>query len=113
MNTRLSSSKRGYSGTNWRYWRAVVPVNDCPITGDKWTKSFHLDHVLPKSQGGKDELSNFQWLSQKGHAIKTAKYDGGYGNPVKPGKRTLPIKCGCDSNGLPLSPLHHWRDNKK
>ena len=110
MKKRLSSYERGYGGTNWRYWRSIVPPNDCPITGMRWNPGFHLDHKLSKAKGGRDELSNFQWLSPRGHSIKTASVDGGFGNKIRT-SANMPrfIKCGCNTNGLPLSPLHHWQ----
>ncbi|WP_444959720.1 HNH endonuclease [Microbulbifer sp. VVAC002] len=35
------------------------------------------DHIIPKSQGGTDELSNLQWLCTRCHARKTAQEGGG------------------------------------
>ena len=44
-----------------------------------------IDHIIPKSQGGKDEYENWQLLHRHCHDSKTAK-DGSYGN-----------KSGCNS----------------
>ncbi len=40
---------------------------------DKVPRGYQIDHIIPLSQGGKDEPSNMQLLSTREHKIKTAK----------------------------------------
>jgi 5-methylcytosine-specific restriction endonuclease McrA len=42
----------------------------------------HLDHDVPKSRGGGEEPGNLKWRCQGCHAAKTAREDGGFGNPA-------------------------------
>lgn len=56
-----------------------------------------VDHIKALHDGGTDERSNLQGLCTTCHnAIKQAQEKGG-------GIR------GCDGDGLPLDPGHHWR----
>lgn len=34
----------------------------CALCGDSVAVDRHLDHKLPRSRGGADEMSNYQWL---------------------------------------------------
>ena len=55
-----------------------------------------VDHIVPLFKGGSDLMDNKQSLCIDCHKIKTAK-DMGYR-----------ARYGCDANGLPLDPSHHW-----
>ena len=41
--------------------------------------SVHVDHVLPRAQGGTDDPSNLQGLCTPCHSRKTVTQDGGFG----------------------------------
>lgn len=78
--TRPSAAAQGY-GRKWatvsRYYLAhhricVDPYNRHP---NVVTPSAHTDHIVPKSQGGKDTWENFQALCASCHTYKTMKYD--------------------------------------
>jgi 5-methylcytosine-specific restriction endonuclease McrA len=62
---RGSSSQRGYGG-EWRKLREQVIAAHpyCSICGHTGTKDnpLSLDHILPRSQGGTDALSNLRVL---------------------------------------------------
>lgn len=79
-----SLSGGGRSGF-WRALRSEVLERD-PICRDcKKERASHADHVLPKRDGGRDELSNLKGLCHRCHSRKTAKFDGGFGNSRKSG----------------------------
>jgi 5-methylcytosine-specific restriction endonuclease McrA len=61
-----------------------------------------LDHTTPRKAGGADIAHNLVWLCHSCHSRKTARHNGGFGNKFKG-------LTGCDANGLPLDPNHHWR----
>jgi 5-methylcytosine-specific restriction protein A len=82
---RQPSSQRGY-GADWRVLRSTIPrPRWCPC-GKELTS--HLDHKVPREQGGTDDPSNLQWLGARCHSVKTASQDGGFGNPRNPLRRT-------------------------
>ena len=71
---RPNAASRGY-GWNWQKLRPVVLVRDgwlCRVCGRPAGKSAHVDHIVPKRQGGTDELDNLQTLCQSCHSRKTA-----------------------------------------
>ena len=70
---RESASRRGY-GSNWRRLRKLVLARDCYLCQlclQPAGKSAHVDHVVPKSRGGKDSLDNLQTLCAGCHGRKT------------------------------------------
>jgi 5-methylcytosine-specific restriction protein A len=95
---RGTSTERGY-GAHWRRIRANVLRRDgwqCQgsietqmvertegvnivIAGEAgpslrcWNEATEVDHIIPKSQGGTDELDNLQSLCKGCHSRKTAK----------------------------------------
>lgn len=105
-DTRASASRRGYN-SEWQALRRAVPRTPCALTGAPWRPYFHLDHIVPLAEGGTNDPSNLQWLSPSAHAQKTAQQDGGFGKDKN--KSQLLVRCGCDSDGVPLAPGHHWR----
>jgi 5-methylcytosine-specific restriction protein A len=105
-DTRPTASERGY-GTDWRKLRATMPKTPCAICGAPWVPGMHLDHIIPRAEGGTDAPSNLQWVHRRCHSAKTAGADGGFGNRKGKG----PVK-GCDVNGRPLDPNHPWNGGK-
>lgn len=79
---RPSAAARGY-GADWRKLRESTPRTSCVDCGAIWQRSFHLDHVQPKSQGGTDDVSNLRWRCLRCHSRKTARQDGGFGRAPK------------------------------
>lgn len=81
------SSQRGY-GSRWRRLRKMV-LNANPICADPWgvhrktgevVPATDVDHIVPRSAGGTDELDNLQALCHQCHSKKTAAVDRGFGN---------------------------------
>jgi len=90
---RASVAERGYAG-DWPRIRARVLIEE-PLCRRCGEDSRHVDHIVPKSQGGTDDRANLQALCSRCHSKKTASEDGGFGNPGtrKPGG-DLREKCG-------------------
>lgn len=76
-----TSAQRGY-GSAWRKIRERVLKRDnylcqeCLRLGF-YTPANQCDHIIPKSKGGTDDLSNLQSLCYKCHKEKTNKEDKG------------------------------------
>lgn len=75
---RPSSHERGYGSAAWKRLRLQVIARDegvCRICGLLVTGRGDVDHIVPKSSGGTDELSNLQWTHVECHSRKTATED--------------------------------------
>ena len=86
-----------YLSPYWKRLRAVVLARDpyCRTPGCT-RRSTHADHIVPRSQGGRDILANLRGLCASCHNRRTA-----MGN-AEPG---LP---GCGPDGMPLDRSHYW-----
>ncbi|MDD2772750.1 MAG: HNH endonuclease signature motif containing protein [Elusimicrobiales bacterium] len=86
---RGSAASRGYD-SNWRRLRQCVLAQD-PIC--KWPgctqAATDVDHIVPKSRGGTDDIENLQGLCHEHHSVKTAREDGGFGNTGVGGSKSL------------------------
>jgi 5-methylcytosine-specific restriction enzyme A len=114
-SSRPSASGRGYN-RRWRRLRLMVLARQ-PLCADPFgfhaadrrvEVATHVDHIVPKSRGGKDALDNLQALCASCHSRKTAEADGGFGREPRaedqaplPGERTRP---GCRSNLYKFAP---------
>lgn len=75
---RESAGARGY-GARWRKLRKMVlAAQPLCVRCDRPAK--HVDHIVPRSQGGDDSMANLQALCATCHNRKTAREDGGFGN---------------------------------
>ena len=88
--SRASAHRRGY-GRRWeklaRCYLAQHPLCVDPF-GDhagRVVPAECVDHIVPRSRGGTDDLPNLQSLCARCHSKKTCKYDGGLGRPVRDG----------------------------
>ncbi|MDA0780661.1 MAG: HNH endonuclease signature motif containing protein [Proteobacteria bacterium] len=75
----------GYNKQYGRKWRKLrlwfLKQNPlCVVCG---TAGTDVDHILPLSKGGTNELSNLQTLCHSCHSRKTVSEDGGFGNKKK------------------------------
>jgi len=103
-NTRFYSSKK------WRRVReSKLSIN--PLCQDCETLEIiepanHVDHVIAINDGGElFDLDNLRSLCLRCHSRKTVYRDGGLGQK----KREYVINAkGCNKNGLPIDPNHHW-----
>lgn len=80
---RGSTKERGYSGA-WRKIRLRVLAEEpiCQTEGCVQPAT-DVDHIVPLSRGGTHARENLQALCSTHHKRKTAREDGGFGNPVK------------------------------
>ena len=80
-DNRPSAAMRGY-GAEWRRVRAAQLARQphCAICG---APGHHVDHVVPLSRGGNNDEGNLQTLCHRHHSSKTARADGGFGNPKR------------------------------
>lgn len=76
---RPSASARGYCSSSWAETRKLVIARDggvCQACGKLVSLEAgdcHVDHIIPKSQGGSEDLSNLQLLHRSCHSKKTAR----------------------------------------
>ena len=96
-----SAHSRGY-GQTWRNIRTWILRRDkhlcqtCKAAG-RLTPATEVDHIINKAQGGTDHPDNLQAICHRCHGVKTqAESRGSHGT------------VGCDSNGIPRDPAHHW-----
>lgn len=70
-----TTTERGY-GAAWRKLRLLVLQRDavCAVAGCT-RPSVIADHILPKEQGGSDDMSNLQGMCQPCHDRKRATTD--------------------------------------
>lgn len=96
---RLSSHARGY-GHRWQRLRKIILTEEplcrmCKAQG-RTREATVVDHITPKRDGGTDERENLQALCFTCH--NSTKHSAEMGGRQK----------GCDTNGVPLDPNHHW-----
>jgi 5-methylcytosine-specific restriction protein A len=73
---RGSASERGY-GSAWRKLREVIMRRDCGLCqpckeAGRITPATHVDHIVPKCEGGSDAVSNLRAICSHCHKAKTA-----------------------------------------
>lgn len=88
-----------YSSAEWRAARGayIAQHPTCEEAGcGKPTK--HVDHRISRRKGGASlDPRNFKGQCHSHHSAKTARQDGGFGNPES--------RKGCDEDGWPRVPL--------
>ena len=82
-----------YSSPAWRRLRVKVLLRDpmCMSRGCRRLATV-ADHIIPRRQGGTDDLENLQGLCQSCHSRMTIRFDGGFGNAVRAGKPGRELK---------------------
>lgn len=87
-----------YHTQRWRRLAAACLRRD-PIcrTPGCTERASHADHVIPREEGGPDDLSNLRGLCASCHNRRSAR------------KNTPPRLAGCDAAGAPRDPTHWWR----
>jgi len=92
------------NGKAWRNLRHLVlceqPIcPECERRGS-YTPASEVDHI--DNDPSNNDRSNLVGLCKPHHSEKTARHEY-----FKRTGRWPPVK-GCDSNGIPLDPEHHW-----
>lgn len=95
----VSRHKRGY-GSTWDKLRRRVLRRDagmCQCDECKKLKriraAHHVDHIIPRSRGGSDDMSNLRAVNRECHKRITIEQNGGTYKPkYKIGIDGLPIK---------------------
>lgn len=75
---RGTPAQRGY-GKAWRKLRQIILNRDPVCRSCSRAASTDVDHIRPRSKGGKDDPANLQGLCHSCHSRKTASEDGGFG----------------------------------
>ncbi len=79
---RRKTAERGYGG-RWQKQRLAFLCRHpmCARRKDPGCRLLanEVDHIVPLSQGGADDESNWQALCKPCHSRKTAREDGGFG----------------------------------
>ena len=73
---RPTAAARGYCSAAWRRTRLAVIARDmgvCQLCGLLVTGSPDIDHIVEKSKGGTDVLSNLRVLCKPCHSKRTAR----------------------------------------
>lgn len=76
---RKTAAQRGYCSPAWARIRKAVIARDagvcqeCQKAVSMNAGDAHVDHKIPKEQGGTDALENLQLLCRSCHSKKTAK----------------------------------------
>lgn len=88
----------------WRKLRALV-LREQPICPEcermgQYTAANEVDHI--DNDASNNDRSNLIGLCKTHHSQKTARHEH-----FKRTGQWLPVK-GCDINGIPLDPNHHW-----
>ena len=97
-----SRHERGY-GNAWDKLRKRILHRDnyicqsCKGMG-MIRRATDVDHITRKADGGTDSPDNLQALCKTCHDDKTR---------AENGDRPLQIS-GCNANGIPIDPQHHW-----
>ena len=79
-----SAAARGY-GYRWQKlahrFLAEHPLCADPFKrhGEQFVAAREVDHIVPRRSGGTDLDTNLQALCSSCHAIKTVRFDGGFG----------------------------------
>ena len=101
---KLIESNNGY-GHRWRQLRLLVLARDnylcqqCKREG-RITPGNQADHIIPKSQGGQDEIDNLQTLCTECHMDKTIRESG------RVPRETYTV------DGYPINHNHHWNNKR-
>jgi len=70
-------------GKRWRDIRAEHLMLQ-PWCVDCGVLAVEVDHIIPIEQGGTNDHDNLASRCKSCHSRKTAKFDGGFGNPIVP-----------------------------
>lgn len=83
---RASRAERGVIGKAWQELRERVLKRDPICVRCGQLPSTVADHIIPRSAGGSDAMSNLRGVCRQCDAIDTARFDGGFGNRRRTGK---------------------------
>jgi 5-methylcytosine-specific restriction protein A len=109
----LASNRRkpvagfSYDSARWRRlsrrYRAAHPACEHCEAAGRFSLTEHVDHIVPVADGGAawDE-ANFAALCRPCHSLKTAD------DKAKRKGGRIRLRKGCDADGWPLDPAHHW-----
>jgi 5-methylcytosine-specific restriction endonuclease McrA len=99
-----------YRSPRWRAERAEFLRHHplCSVPGCR-VAATNVDHDKTV-RGGADFWDQINWvgLCQSHHSQKTNRFDGGFGRAVKEKGNERLIVRGCNPDGTPKDPLHHW-----
>lgn len=98
-----------YWSAEWRACRRTMLARhpDCAVPGCG-EPAKHVDHRVSRRRGGAAfDPANLLCLCVPHHSEKTARADGGFGNPTGDASVPLAVR-GCDTSGRPRDPAHPW-----
>ena len=88
--TRPNANARGYNTARWQRLRRMVLNRDPICVADGCTQpATDVDHIKPRSRGGRDALYNLQGLCHRCHSRKTAVEDSKFARRKRNNKQVV------------------------
>lgn len=89
--TTYRSKFKSYWPSGYPYDNGLYYCSECSV-GMPWSKELHIDHIIPKSDGGRNCIHNLRPMCAHCNQVKTDKYGDKEVTKKKMGKVNLAKK---------------------